>query len=175
MQRLLYAALLTLLCNGPVLARASAQPPMHKLSVAPELALALDSTYVAAPVPAPPRANATPADREALHKLRRSRVMAALGIGMAAAGIAGIAAGIHGQQCYGSGEREPNPGWAIAGASFTAIGLSLSISGLIRAHSDRSLTPTRAWVAPVALGALAISTGLWFVAGVGKWVGCVSS
>jgi hypothetical protein len=66
---------------------------MGKLSIAPELTLALDSSY-GAPLPGPQaRANTTQPDREALHELRRSRVMAALGIGLTTARVIGLGDG----------------------------------------------------------------------------------
>ena len=175
MQKLVYTAILTLLFHG-LSGRARAQPPMDKLRIAPELTLALDASN-GAPAPGPQaHATASRADREAQHKLRRSRIMAALGVGLTTAGVIGLGVGLRGQQCYDSGTREANPGWAITGGALTTVGLSLSISGMVRlAHSDRTRAPAKAWLAAVALGALGAGTAIWFVPGIGNWVDCISS
>ena len=102
--------------------------------------------------------------------------MMGLGAGLTTGGLIGVAAGARGQQCYGADSRESNSGWAVTGAALTTVGVILSAGGLVRLmHSDRGLSSRRAWVAPVAVLAAAVATGLWLAAGANSWVGCVSS
>ncbi len=146
---------------------ASLAAPDHSASLDPAMIAALymasDVSAASEVTQAQPPTTAHGYPKEVRRRLRRGRILAAIGSGMVLGAAAGVLAAGRNGSCYSQGEYEPYDRTAprAAGAVLGGLGLSLALTGAVLMLSvpreTRRALPARAWLSGALFGPTAVT------------------